>query len=281
MTSVYCEPLSQPEPAEIRDGIARLVDAIGFDPGGRVLLIPDAHYPYHPSTGQVTNPEVIEQLIDMLEADVVIGLSGSEYIDAERVGRYLGYERLSTRTGCSLINLDYQPRIQKQLRVVGGSVDLAVPEPLVSDAVVVVPTMRSSQTFGVAAGMVTLARAVTDTPNRQTILATTRCCWPDFTLLDGTFAYAETPQKRCILLASEDIVALGRWAADALGVKRSAASHLESRSMPPSLRRRFSEAVSRHRADGTADPLTNLYRSYARISGDLLPPQMIPHEDSP
>lgn len=280
MTTVGTEQLTETGSTAIRTGLERLLASHGpiAEGGSRVLVVPDVHYPYHPSTGLVTNPTVVEVLLDMIGAPVALGLATSGHVESE-TGELLGYHRLAEQAGIPVVSLDAADRVKRRVSFVGSRISLAVPEPLLTDAVVVVPTLRRSPRFGVAAGMVTLAHAVTDDPTSEEVLAVTRACWPQCALLDGSFAYPGEPRELGILAVSDDVVALSHYAADMLGVPRSEAPHLVTRRTPPSPRRSFS-ALFRRRQRSEGDGLMAAgYRMYARVAGDLVPPQMLSRSD--
>lgn len=279
MTGVRCERLSGTDSDSIQTGIAKLLTETDFHPESRVLVLPDAHYPYHPSTGQVTNPDVVGEFVESLDAEIAIGISGSRYINADRVGRYLGYERLADKTGATLVDLDAADRVDQRVHFTGGLVSLGIPEPLLEDDVVVVPTLCQSPRFGVADGMVTLARAVTDDPTREEIIAATRVCWPILSILDGTFAPAAERRRTDVLLVSDDVVSLSNAAADLLGVERSDIPHLGPRRMLPSPLQWLGNALSSRRPTAGDDMMAKGYRLYAQMTGDLVPPQMFPEDD--
>lgn len=281
MTTIHAEQLSDAEPGTIRTGLARLLGSsrVSFDPEPRVLVVPDVHYPFHPSTGLVTNPDVVAELVGLLDRDVAIGIPASEYIDADRAGQYLGYDQVAERTGTDLVHLDAVDRIERRVRFADGSMSLAIPAPLLDDAVVVVPTARRSRRLGVAAGTVTLARAVAEEPTREEILATLRTCEPALSVLDATFVYAGAPRWEDTLLASDDVVALSRAAADMLDVDRADLPHLFPRRTPPSPLEVLSNIRPSGRPSEGDGAMVKGYQLYARLTGDLAPPQMLSRSD--
>lgn len=245
----------------------------------RVLLLPDTHYPHHPSTGLVTNPAVVGALAGLLDTTVGIGVPEGARIDAGRVGRYLGYEAVAARTGAEIVDLGAATRVERRVRFVDGTRSVAVPEPLLQDTLIVVPTARRDRRFGVAAGMVTLGRAVTAEPARADMIAALRLCWPALGILDATYTYTDEPRRSRILAAGDDVVTLSCRAAQLVDVDPVDVSHLQPRRSPPSLRGALA-------GRGTPDPNTDGdglmdrgYRAYARLTGDLLPPQMLPRGD--
>jgi uncharacterized protein (DUF362 family) len=278
MTEVRSESLAGLDDGAIRRGLEVLLGdhRERLDRADRVLLLPDAHYPYHRSTGLVTNPAVVGELASLLDAPVAIGVPAGQHIDAERVGTYLGLERIADRCGAELLDLGESKRIERRVRFVDGTVTLAVPDPLAQDSVVVVPTARRDPHVGVAAGMVTLANAVTTDPTHEELLAAVRLCWPTLAVLDATYTYPGEPRRRGLLAADDDVVALSRSAAAEVGVDPVDVPHLGPRRTPPSPRALLSTSGSTERESRGDGLLETGYRAYARLTGDLLPPQMLP-----
>lgn len=278
MTDVHTEALSDVDGEAIRTGLYSLLGSRDrpVDSGSGVLLVPDVHYPSHPSTGLVTNPDVVAELAELLDGDVAIGLPSSEAIDGPRAGRYLGYESVAARTGADLVTLDAAGRVHRRIRFAGTTVSLQIPERLLARSVVVVPTARREATRGVAAGMVTLAQAVTPDPSRLETIAAMRACWPEWSVLDATYAYTTTPQQMDVLAASDDVFELSLTAAALLDVPRSDVPHLRTRKSPPSPLEWLASAVPGPDSGGGDGLVDDGYRLYARLTGDLVPPQMLP-----
>lgn len=278
MTDVHTEQLTDVRPESIRSGLRSLLKLRErrLEAGSGVLLLPDVHYPYHPSTGLVTNPDVVAELADLIDGDVAIGLPSSEFIDGTRAGQYLGYESASARTGADLLDLTAAGRVHRRIRFAGTTIPLQVPEPVLERSVVVVPTARRSAQRGVAAGMVTLALAIAEDPGRLETIAAMRACWPEWTVLDATYTYETAPSRTDLLIASDDLIEVSLRAAEILDVARSDVPHLRTRKSPPSPLRSIASAVPGS-GPGAADGLVDDgYRLYARLTGDLVPPQMLP-----
>lgn len=278
MTDVAVQHLQVLDADAIREGLEAVLDdrLDRLDGADSVVLLPDAHYPYHRSTGLVTNPDVVEELAALVDAPTAIGVPDGVHLDADRTSRYLGLAGVADRTDSELVDLAGARDVERQVRFVDSAVTLAVPEPLLESPVVVVPTARRDQRFGVAAGMVTLAHAVTPTPTRAELLAAARVCWPSVSVLDATYTYPGEPRRTGLLAASDDVVALSRRAAETVGVDPADVSHLEARRTPPSPGSVLPFGRSREPQAGEDGLMEAGYRAYARMTGDLLPPQMLP-----
>lgn len=281
MTSIAQESLLDVDDSSIRGALGTLLGGFpsAIDTSDEVLIVPEAHYPFHPSTGMVTNPTVVGSLVDLLEADAAIGLPGSQYVDAAQTAQYLGYERLVDETGVRLLYLDSVDCLERRVRFVDRQVRVSVPEPFQRASIVVVPTLRRSDSHRISGGMVTLARAVTDDPTREDVLAASRACWPSLAILDATYAYDGEPDRRRLLLASDDVVGLEEKAAELLDVAPRSVPHLSRGHAPPTPIARVRETLEDTGTSSGDDLLARGYRTYARLTGDLVPPQLLPRSE--
>lgn len=275
-----------------RDAVAGQSDGYDGDASddGRVVVLPDAHYPYHPSTGLVTNPAVVRavvaDLVDDVGADrVAVGVPGSELIDAERAAKFLGYERLAREAGVDLLDLDAAETVERMVHLTRESATVAVPEPLASGRVICVPTLRKSAARGVEGALLCLARAVAEDPTAEQALAAVHACPPAATLLDGTYVYAGEPRRSRFLLAGDDPVAADVLGAKLLRIDRAAVAGLDSyegESRGPTAvegldLRAIAESLPRTEAHDPGDDalMAKGYGLYAKVSGDLVPPQLL------
>ncbi len=258
----------------------------GIDPTEPVAIVPDVHYPFHPSTGMVTDPAVVDSLLEALETtDVAIAGVADPRIDLERCLEYLGWDHVTNRE--EMIDLAAEPTVRRQARVGTESVAVDIPTPLTERTVIVVPTLRPTREGPVAGGMRTLARSIGGDDGRsvtaEEIAATTAIVDPAWTLLDATIAFAGEPAATGTLLAGESIsldavgsTLLGREPADDPAIALAAAEaggrsisvsgvdlsalELPSGSLPPATE---------------SNPLVPAaYRLYAAVSGDAVPPQL-------
>lgn len=282
-------------PADTREAIetgvesllARHQDALV---GASIVVLPDAHYPYHPSTGLVTNPATVAATVAELQSlwgtEVVIGCRSSSVIDTDAAARILGYHRLADRLDTEVVDLDGAATSRSQVRLPDGPVAVDLPAPMADATVVPVPTLRTAPELGFAAGMVALARAALgDALSADRIWAVVSLCESAVTILDGTYTYPGEPRSTGFLLSGDDVVALDASLAGALGQQPSYLSSetvresnetttIEGVSLPAVLGTVASDGAPR---DGEPGQLMRMgYRLYARLSGDAVPPQLLP-----
>lgn len=264
----------------------------------RIAVVPDAHYPFHPSTGTVTDPAVIGALVAALErsfpgADVAVAGS-SDHLGFERTAEYLGYRSAlegvldGSTPDVSTIDLADSTRVGRAVRAGGERVSVSLPTPLVDRTVIVAPSLRPTRAGPVAGAMRTLGRSLDAGDGRiepDTVVAATRAVDPAGALLDATTAYAGHPVAAGALLAG-DCVPVDAAAADLLGRDPAADAVLEAATGGESLAvsvdgLAFDDLRSRLPSGGELpggdDPhpaVGRAYRLYAAVSGDAVPPQL-------
>ncbi|AFO56635.1 DUF362 domain-containing protein [Natrinema sp. J7-2] len=255
----------------------------------RVTIVPDAHYPFHPSSGMVTDPAVVGAVVARLEretdADIAVAGASDDRISFDRTARYLGYESLLERFEALLVDLADTAHTGDVCAVADEPIALSVPNRLAEGAVVVVPSLRPTENGPVAGAMRTLAALVDcDAGPDRAPVAATRAVDPAVAVLDATTAYGGDPVAGNALFAGSapavDAVAtalLGRsLAADgALEIERgdcgpiSVAGEIDFEA----LRARIPDGELPP-ADDTHPAVSTAYRAYAAVAGDAVPPQL-------
>ncbi|ARS91807.1 hypothetical protein B1756_10875 [Natrarchaeobaculum aegyptiacum] len=266
----------------------------------RIIVVPDAHYPFHPSTGVVTDPALVGAVASLLafetDADVAVGLGGGDaLVDTDRIASYLGYRSLLERLDADLVDLDDEPRTQVTPTLADRPVPLWLPERLLEGRVVVVPSLRPTEDGPIAGGMRTLG-AIADGPENPPLaaVAATRAVDPVTCVLDAVVAYGDGPYAADALLAGPT------RAVDALGsslLERTLADDwifsraYDNNKITVTVDQRTIDDASAATVDldalqtalgggalppsGETNPAVSAaYGVYAAVSGDAVPPQM-------
>ncbi|RQG97107.1 DUF362 domain-containing protein [Natrarchaeobius chitinivorans] len=262
----------------------------------RIAIVPDVHYPFHPSTGMVTDPALVGTIVSTLEshldADVDV-VAETDGIDVDRAATYLGYPSLLERFGAEFVGLDDgDARTTELCDIDGRSVSVSVPTRLLERTVVVVPTLRPTESKTVAGGMRTLAATAESTADpAATTVASTTVLDPFLSVLDATIAYGGEPHAANAVF-SGPVSPVDALAGSLLGCPtekdRALSLALEDRDDPISIER---VGRGRHHLDldalrerlsggelppsGATHPaVTTAYRLYAAIGRDAVPPQL-------
>ncbi len=272
----------------VREVLARSLEALAD--ADRITLVPDAHYPFHPSSGMVTDPAVIGSIVGLLEdetdAEIAVAGASDDTIAFDRVADYLGYTSLLERFDATLVDLAAESRVDEDYTVDGTPVTLSIPERLVESTVVVVPSLRPTADGPVAGAMRTLAALVdSNMALDQASIAATRLLEPAIAVVDGTTAYGGEPVAADVLFSGSPS-AVDAVASSLLGRSLETDDALKAV-------REDEEPVSvdggdidfdRLRAtipDGDLPPpdsphpaVSTAYRVYAAVAGDAVPPQL-------
>lgn len=266
------------EPA-YRDAAAELLGRLGIDDRDRVTIVADAHYPYHPTTGMVTNPAVVSALATVLNASadtaVEVVLAGGGPVAPQRTGRLLGYDRPTADFTLGENNVDTGP---------DSLTADDVPETLTETPLVVVPSARVDHEVGIAGAAATLTRAAGGDPTRPADVRTARDAASVAAVIgDATYAFTGDPYRAAALFASTDAAALDEVLASLLSVDAEGiptAKTLEG-SNDSTVSGLDLAALREDLPDGTlpdSDGPGRLvragYRLYTAISGDIYPPHL-------
>lgn len=274
----------------VRELLAHHRDAL--DAADRVVVLPDARYPFHPSTGMVTHPDVVRSVIGAagaLAGDVPVSLAtvGSEHVAGDRAARYLGYESMAP-DDVPVVDLADARRVRKTVRVGSRTATVAVPAPLDRALVVNVPSARYGTDTSLGGAVVNLAHATDpDGPNDVGTVAATGALDPSISVLDALYTYTGAPHEAGALLASADPVSLDRALAALVDVSPRDEPYLRAASS--------TEPYPLEEVDGAdlgpvADAIPNGpmptsdepgllmragYRLYTLATGDAYPPQLM------
>ena len=283
--------------------IRRLLDPVvpSLADADEIVVVPDLHYPYHPSTGVVTDPAVVGSVLKHLgretSAALTVASAGDRGFPVDRTAEFLGYPAILERTGASL--LDLSSGVPSRRAGTGGK-SFRVPDPLLDAAVVVVPTLRPTRAGHAAGAMRTLAAVVAgaagsgdETPTGERAYAVTSAVAPELAIVDATVAFAGEPVATDVVFAGDpvtvDVVAsdlLDRSVADdealRLGLERvGPAERNDSETVSIQVEGAGIESAGESLSGGGLPPddgvnglVSTAYGLYARATGDAVPPQL-------
>jgi len=114
--SVFLREVRNYRLGELREAIARGIDALGLDLSEKrtAFIKPNLVIAAKPKTAVITHPAVVEALVAELRdrgvADISMGDGPGVGLNVEQVFRVSGYERLAKRLGVELVNLNTAER---------------------------------------------------------------------------------------------------------------------------------------------------------------------------
>lgn len=286
--SQYGTRLDDLDESTIDEAVAGLLDDLDPDLSGPVVVVPDAHYPHHPSTGLVTNPFTVAGVLDWLEArghdDVVVGVVGSDAVRGSQAASVLGYDRLTRAYDVEVVDLDTEAHVRKTTTVDGEPVSLDVPERLLESTLVSVPTVRTTDDAGLVSACISLLHATgTERVSADRVAAAIDLLSPACTLVDATYAYSGGARASKVLLAGDDPVVLDVTVAEALDY--NAVPYLEHlRDITDTRvdgldRETLAAALPAGEPDpaeaGPSHAMKTGYKLYAKLTGDGVPPMLL------
>jgi uncharacterized protein (DUF362 family) len=277
------------DPTDVRSRLSELLGAHSVDTDGPVSVLVDGHYPFHPSTGLVTNPSVVTAAVDSLRnrgATVRLRCPSAGQFTPEQCVTYLRYEDVLDRQDVELAG-ESRETVDRTVRVGGEDVALSLAAPLVSGTVLSLPTLRKTGSAPSAPALALTARcALGREPTPDETAAVAAACGPDLSVLDGTYVFVGRPRSAGFLLASADGIALdraGTWIAGVSPPEVPALDRWEVGSRPPTVDGVDADALREAVGPpddgapaGSQSPVVEYgYRIYSRVSGDLVPPQFL------
>lgn len=288
MTHVHGARLPSCEPDAIAEGVAEVVADADVEFSGTVVLVPDLHYPYHPSTGTVTNPDVVSALADHLLGSaagvdgVEIARAATAWSDDASCATFLGYDRIVDRPDVEYFDPEAGPHVSRTVSVDDQETVVTAPERLL-DGSLLVPTLRRRETPTLAGGVDRLAAtALGRDPTEFEADAFAAAADPLGAVLDATYSYVGAPRRTRAVLASAAPLEVERVAAFLLGLGRAALPAGAADDERPArvrgldARELADELPDESVADGSPSPLMKSgYRLYTRVTGDRLPPQLM------
>lgn len=292
MTALAGAHVSVDDYTSIRSTVRTLVDSLNLPDSPNPVVVPELSYPFHPSTGLVTNPDVTDAVVgalqESLETNVDLVYPNSKYADGTRTAKFVGYDEVTGRTGVDTIDLESADALEQTVTLDGGPRTVRVPRPLLNRPVVVVPTLRYGATHPIVGGIVTAARpARISTSVASSVTAATLAIDPAGVVLDGTYTYTGRPDETGVLVAGPDVVEADYLAAELVDIDPSgipslaAVPETEPEPVDPS---GLSISSIRDILPNESPPETDTpglivrrgYELYTRLTGDGYPPQFNP-----
>jgi len=262
----------------------------------RVVVVPDVHYPYHPSTGMTTNPAVVGALFSVLASrypgtECVLAVRSGPEIDTRRTVGYLGFDEIADTHGADVAVLEDAPSTDAETSGEAGT----VPAPLSEATVVPVPSARIDGSVPLFGSLALLTRAVgTDPTDASSVTRAVEAVDPVGAVVDATYTFTGEPARPRALLAGDDVATVEHSLARLLGVDTGkipgfSAVARATDTTGRSAHRSAASSVDGLDVDGLAaalpdgelpastepHPLVRAgYRLYTRVSGDVYPPQL-------
>ncbi|WP_435064335.1 hypothetical protein [Halobaculum sp. EA56] len=289
-----------------------------LDDAGLVLLLPDTGYPHHPSTGAVTDPAVVRALAARIRrtADpdrVLVGVAGDGQVGDRRTAELLGYGAPAAdpetagrgaeaaepgsrhrdgddadATAPAVVAREDLDASERTVETHLGRVAVEVPALLEAATVVVVPSLRIAPDLRLAGASATLGRWLAGgRPSAPEAAAGAAAVGAAATVVDATTAYAGHPLATGVLFGGAATTAVDATAASLFGWDADDVPYLPpgAAAVPiegvdaDALRRSLPRKPSEESGE-PGEAMATAYRAYARVTGDVVPPQFIGGDDA-
>lgn len=290
---------------DIKNNLLQVANLAGFKPPSSVNSIAlklNLCYYWNSSTGQTTDPKLVEALIDILKekygADVEINLveADASAMRTKYAFRLLGFETLAERKKVNLLNLSKDAIKERTIEVNGQNLTLKIPQTLLSsDLFINLPKLKVMRATHMSCAMKNLFGAIAY-PRKlvyhnvlaETIVAANTILKPHINIVDGLVALGRFPIRLNLLMAGEKAFSIDWIAAQIMGFNPSRIKFLnlavkEQLGKPQEIVvtgekiKEFSKVFPRE---------SNLYskvnikmqfmllKTYRRIVGDIIPPSL-------
>ncbi|MBI2913611.1 MAG: DUF362 domain-containing protein [Chloroflexi bacterium] len=302
-----CGPLDQDG---IRDAVYRALDLLDYSPPARpqtVAIKPNLRFYWDYSTGETTDPRVVAAVIDYVrerwnpQARISVVESDASAMRTRHVFPMLGYDRLAAEKGIELVNLSEDEMLERAVHVGRRSISLPLPRTLHEvDLFISCPKLKVGPYAGGNAlhitctlknlyGCIGKRRKVVYHPRvNEVIVAVNKQIGPHLHVVDGIVALGKQPVRLGLIIAGSDAVAVDSVAARVMGYNPAAVKQIRLAEREGVGTRRDLVTLGEDvRALVRAFPKRTqlgfkltwrlqlaLLRTYARLTGDAIPPAL-------
>jgi uncharacterized protein (DUF362 family) len=222
---------------EIKEAIKKSLDMIGgigkFIKRGEVIFVkPNLTGDKTPETAAITNPQVIKAIIELIyeqmPKEVVLGDSPSWGFDSEKVFDITGIRQVVKETGCTLVNLDKDEKIECTIAFGERLKKTKIAKTILNcDKLINVPVMKTHMQTVISIGLKNMKgvlplkwkvklhglKPMNEYSGLEVGIADLhRLIQPDLTIVDGTLAmegrgpFDGDPVKMDLIISGEDSV---------------------------------------------------------------------------
>jgi uncharacterized protein (DUF362 family) len=144
------------EPEALKHAIKKSLDLINFDFGrkaNKIVIKPNMCYYYHPSTGEVTDPQFVSALIDVFRenldvSEILVVESDASAMKCKNAFKMLGYDKMAAEKKVNLVNLTEEKYRIVNKTIGGHGFKFHIPE-LFSEADLIVNVPKPKYMEGV------------------------------------------------------------------------------------------------------------------------------------
>lgn len=228
---------------EITEAIIQALRLINFDFNKefrKIAIKPNLCYYWKSSTGETTDPKVVEAIIDVFKThsntdEVYIVESDATVMSTKYAFKMLDYEKLALKKGAKLINLCEDVLLPAKADAAASfSSQIKIPEILTKvDLFISVPKLKVHAITGLTCalknqfGCIPIKRKVVFHENLSRVIAfINKLVTPDLVLVDGIISKGKTAKRLNLLMAGYNPVAVDFIAASIAGYNPRGVKHI-------------------------------------------------------
>lgn len=240
----------------IKNAISKSINLINFNltkNPEKVIIKPNLCYYWDPSTGQVTDPNFVSSLIDVLRKrlssniEISIVESDASAMKCKHAFRILGYDKLAKEKNVNLINLSKEKSEKIELFIKGKNYKVLIPRILQeSDLLVNVPQIKYMHTTKISCALKNIfgcnaypRKSIYHEVLNEFIVAINKIIKSDLVIVDGIIVngYRLSTRRLGLVMTSRDPVAIDAAASKIAGfnpksVRTITLAHIEGLGNP-------------------------------------------------
>lgn len=290
---------------DISNAVNRAFDLLDFSPSNRIekiVIKPNLSYYSDYSTGETTDPRVVSAVIDyvrdIVDKDVRIFVAEADAtaMKTKYSFKVLGYEKLRQTKNIELMNLSHGNIIEKKVNVRNRELVLPVNEILLDGSLIInVPKLKTHNVVGFTCSLKNMFGAIAK-PRKydyhkmlsDVIVGINKIVRCNMIVVDGIIAKGSEPKKLGVLVAGNNPLATDSIAAEIMGFNPRKVEYLklaeeenignlsnidlvEDNIKLREIKNRF-PTYSHFRHKISWQLQLKMLRTYAAITGDVLPP---------
>jgi uncharacterized protein (DUF362 family) len=266
-----------------------------------VIIKPNLCYYWDYSTGQTTDPRVVESIIKWIrkknsDVQICVAEADASAMKTKYAFKMLGYQKMAQKNGVELLNLSKGEIVNKKIILEDKEISLPVNKILLdTDLLINVPTLKTHREIGFTCAMKNMFGSIAK-PRKYSyhndlsriIVAINKLVKSDIVLVDGIIASGKTPKKMGVILTGDSAYLMDVLVSDLLGYGSSKVSYLKlakKEGLGEMEKREIIEKSVKMREVKTNFPKPYYFldellwkselsalKIYARIVGDVIPP---------
>jgi len=234
------------EKDSMKEAIVRSLDLINFDFTRnihRILIKPNMCYYYHPSTGEVTDPQFVSAIVDIFQErfndpEISIVEADASAMKCKYAFSMLGYDRIVKEIGIKLINLCKEESTEISINIKGSKFDILIPNIFnKSDLIVNVPKIKYMDGVKISCALKNMfgcnanpGKYIYHKELNDIIVNINKHIKTNLVITDGLMVCGKYTKRLNMVMSSKDPVANDAAASRLMGLNPRSVKHIASAS---------------------------------------------------